>query len=505
MKWLSQLSPAKIVVICLLLAAAFLRLYNLEDSLLFQGDQGRDAMIVADIFKEKDPVFIGPVTSVGNMYLGPLYYYFMLPFLWLTYPSPMGPVYAVALLGVLTVALVYILGKKMIGQRAALIATSFYTFSWVVVTYARFSWNPNPAPLVSLLMIYWTYQAYQKKPWFWALVGLAFAVLLQLHYLTLLAAGGAGVVWLFDLARRIKGQKKIKPLILPSLTALAILLLSFTPLILFDYKHHWLNLKAFRNLLFGEPNFKLTGATGPLIKLVKIIKETHGRGMHILFEIALGQWRQINSYLLYSFLGILGWRLWKKKQSQTHVGELVLAAYLLTGIIGTAFYEHTVFDHYVAYLFPVTFLIYGLIWQQLSKKIWGKALLVIFFAAFLRYNLPRMPLKDVGWTLTDMRRVSQSIYDRVQDGEKYNLVLLSESKDINAQNYRYFLETTDRPPVDDRNRDQVQTLFIVDEEKKLEKVVDSPIYEIVVFPNKTPTDVYQVENGPEVTILKKKD
>ncbi len=509
MKCWSKLTPTKLLVIGLIVIGSFLRFYNLKDSLQFQGDQGRDAMVVADIFKNKDPVFIGPVTSVGNMYLGPLYYYFMMPFLWLSYPSPMGPAYAVALLGVLTVALIYFLGRKLVGEKAALWATVFYTFSSVVITYTRFSWNPNPAPLVSLLMIYWTDQASRQKPWFWPLVSLAFAVLLQLHYLTLLAAGGAGLIWLIDLGKRIQKARTehswqpLLKLLWPSLAALLVLILSFTPLMLFDYKHNWLNLKAFRNLLFGEPNFKLTNSSGWLERSWQIIKETHGRGMHILFEIALGKWRQLNSLLLYLFIGILGWRLIKESESKTHRNELVLAAYLVTGIIGTAFYEHTIFDHYIAYLFPVTFLIFGVIAAQLTKKIWCKLLVWSFLGFFLWFNLPRIPLEDAGWTIDDMKRVSQSIYQRVEAGEKYNLVLLSESRDLNAQNYRYFLTTTDRPPVPTEERPRVEKLFIINEERQAEDPTDLPIYEIQTFPDKEPIEIYQIEDGPEVIVLKR--
>lgn len=86
---LNQFSTADWVAVVLVAAAFFLRFYNLEDSQQFLGDQGRDAIVVSRMFVEKDPVFIGPITSVGDIYLGPLYYYFMLPFLWLSYPSPM--------------------------------------------------------------------------------------------------------------------------------------------------------------------------------------------------------------------------------------------------------------------------------------------------------------------------------------------------------------------------------------------------------------------------------
>ena len=84
----------------------------------------------------------------------------MLPFLFLSYPSPIGPVYAVAGLSVLTVFLLFQITKKVFDRQTAILASIFFTFSASVVNLARFSWNPNPAPFFSLLMFYFTYLYY---------------------------------------------------------------------------------------------------------------------------------------------------------------------------------------------------------------------------------------------------------------------------------------------------------------------------------------------------------
>jgi hypothetical protein len=129
---------------------------------------------------------------------------------------------------------------------------------------------------------------------------------------------------------------------------------------------------------------------------------------------------------------------------------------------------------------------------------------VAFAGYFLWFNIPRIPLKNAGWTIADIQMVSNTIYQRVAPGEKYNLVLLSESGDIDAQNYRYYLTTTDKPPVRTEQRGEVETLFIINEDRKLNRVIDSPIYEIVVFPDKTPKEVYSTPDGPEITVLSTK-
>ncbi|MFH2118632.1 MAG: glycosyltransferase family 39 protein [Candidatus Paceibacterota bacterium] len=502
----------KIILGLLLISAIFLRFRNLAGTLQFQGDQGRDAIVVADIFRQHDLVFIGPVTSVGNMYLGPLYYYFMLPFLWLSYPSPMGPVYAVAILGVVATYLIYKLGKDLIGKAGALLATFFFTFSATINQTFRFSWNPNPAPFVSIIMIWATYQAWKKNPRYWIFVAIAFSVLIQLHYMTLLTVPAAGVIWLADFWQRHRRAPKkprlywqeLKKIILPTLIGTLIFLLSLTPLVLFDLKHGATNLQAFQNLLTSEENFTTTNVIqSPLIKITETIKETEGRGMHILFEYMIGKNRLLNQSLLYlASIGLLA-ILWKKHQlGKKAKKEWVLIAYLGFGILGTALYQHTIFDHYIAYLFPITVLIYGLILTSIKPRLLAILITLIFGGIFLQYNLPQLSFRDTGWTAADIEHTSQEILKHIQPGEKYNLVLLSESRDINGQNYRYFLTTGHTRPVTESERGTAETLFVINEEKKISKVTDSPIYEIVVFPNKEPAEVFNIDNGPEITVLR---
>lgn len=85
------------LLISILIIGAFLRLYKIDGYMTFLGDEGRDVIIVRNLLVNADPILIGPGTSVGGMYLGPLYYYFMAPFLLLANFSPVGPAVGVAL------------------------------------------------------------------------------------------------------------------------------------------------------------------------------------------------------------------------------------------------------------------------------------------------------------------------------------------------------------------------------------------------------------------------
>ena len=88
----------KFALLLILLVAAFMRLYRIQDYMTFLGDEGRDVLVVYNIL-HGHLTLLGPTSSVGGFFLGPIYYYFMAPFLWLFNYNPVGPAVMVAFFG----------------------------------------------------------------------------------------------------------------------------------------------------------------------------------------------------------------------------------------------------------------------------------------------------------------------------------------------------------------------------------------------------------------------
>lgn len=501
-------SPILVAVLVLIfLSAAFFRFWGITDSFHFLGDQGRDALTVSKIFTDKDLVFIGPVTSVGNMYLGPFYYYFMLPFLWLSYPSPVGPVLAVALLNVITVILVYHWGQEMIGKRAAVIGSFLMACSSTAVYLSRFSWNPNITPFFSLLLIYSSFRAWKSNVRWWIVAGFAFSVLLQLHYVTLLAGAAAGVIWLVQLVENKKDSKNIRKIIISSVLAGVVVIVSMVPLLLFDYKHDWSNFKALQSLVGSDENFAHQ-TLSHTENLVKVIKETHGRSMHIFFEITIGKNRTLNTWLVIAVVAIVSqFLIFQRKNLKEHKGLIVLLVFLIVSIFGLSFYEHNVFDHYIAYLFPATFLVLGFCLARLSRvPMLGWLVVSATLLYYAQYNFTRIDYQAGGPSQADLKIAADAIHQRVESNEPYNVILLSESGDLYGMNYRYFLSTDlDKRPVNPEDHHRAKKLFVINEDKKSNDPQNLPIYEIVVFENKQPVEEFTLENGLEITVLSAED
>ena len=142
------------LLITIVLVGIFLRFYKLEGFVTFLGDQGRDAIIVKRIITLEHFPAIGPPTSIGQVYLGPFYYYFIAPWLLLSNFNPIGLAVGVAFFSSLYLLINYLIVKELFDKKIALISTILLSFSSVLIDFSRFSWNPNLLPLFALLTVY---------------------------------------------------------------------------------------------------------------------------------------------------------------------------------------------------------------------------------------------------------------------------------------------------------------------------------------------------------------
>lgn len=497
-----------LIVMVVFLVGSFLRLYRLPDTLQFLGDQGRDALRVARVFKQGDLLFIGPVTSIGNMYLGPLYYYFMVPWLWLTYPSPLGPAYAVAVISSLGIFLIYRWGSEMLGKKAALIATICFAFSSVVIVYSRFSWNPNLAPVFGLLLMWALYKAWTASLKYWLLAALAFSVLIQLHYLAMLSILPMAIVFLLQLRELRVQKKRLKQFVVTTLASLAIVGVFLSPLVLFDLKHQFTNLKAFQQLMGGQNSITTFKPQSNLGKVWTVIEESHGRSMQLLADMYFGQSRTRNTIFVIAIILLVVLPI--RSQKKLTKAQIVVLLFVLTAIAGTSLYSHNLYDHYVLYVVPSIFLLFGMIGTFLWDRAWifGKILVAVFVGVFVMVNVQRLEFQTASPSLQSLQSGADAIASSLSKEQlPYNVVLLSETKDYYGQNYRYFLDTIPgKEPLNPDHDDfsQAKTLVIINEEGISEEEISTlPIFEISSFSGVTEKQTIVLPNGLQTYIWTK--
>src|SRR3989339_1708913 len=285
-----------------LIAGTFLRFYKLYGFTTFLGDQGRDAIVVKMILTLEHFPAIGAPTSIGQVYLGPFYYYFIAPWLLFFNNQPIGLAVGVAIFSSLYLLINYLIVKELFDKKIALISTILLSFSSVLIDFSRFSWNPNLLPLFTLLTVYFVIKSLKTNKWYYfVLFGTFLSFSIQLHYLALFLIPPIFVIYLIDL---LKERKQLIHKFVYLFICLFSFILFSSPLIIFDLRHNFLNSKLFLAL------FKSSG-TSFLTKINSLFDSFYYLNLYS-FNINLNKFFV---YLLLFFLTIILFTLIRKRSN----------------------------------------------------------------------------------------------------------------------------------------------------------------------------------------------
>ena len=503
MKELFKRNLFLIFLILIIFLATFLRLWRLPEYMTFLGDEGRDALAVRAMIVDYKFRLIGPVTSIGNMYLGPLYYYLMLPAMLVSGLSPVGPAVMIALLGIATVGLIYWIGKEWFDQKTAIIAAFLYALSPIIIIYSRSSWNPNIMPFFALLSLFGIWRVWVKRQFWWLpIIGLTFSFAIQSHWLGLLLLPTIGFFWAWTLIAIIKDKKNkktLKPFLLHTFFSILVFaFLTIAPLVWFDLRHNFINFNAFKAFFTDRQatvNFKVYKAIPGLWELITSIFTR----LVAAKEILSGIWLTL-FVLLFTVVYLIFQTIKKGKNFLTNNKGLVfILVWLLVGILGLGNYKQHIYDHYFGFLAPVPFLLTGWVlvkiwdWTKWSKVL---SLVLIGFLVFLAVKqspLANQPNRQLQRT----EKVAQFVVEKSR-GERFNLALIAERNYDDA--YAYFLELWKKPLVriDPQMADETitQQLFVICEQLPCQPV-GHPKAEIAMFGWVKIEEQWQIE-GVEV-------
>ncbi len=468
--WVKQNRFEVVIIILIISVAAFLRFYRLSEYMTFLGDEGRDMLMMNRILIEHDFPLIGPPSSVGNIYLGPLYYYMMAIPMALFWLNPVAAAVMVALIGIATVGLIYFLAREWFGKWSALLSAFLYAISFVTVTYSRSSWNPNPAPFFSLLSFLGLHQARKSKNFLWfILTGASLSAVIQMHYLALILLPIFGILWLIELIERKKME--YKNFFLGTICAIIAFIFIISPLIIFDFKYSFMNFNALKSLFVGDDgSLGINVSTIPSqissIYSDKLIgRYIGGENNAIIFII---------SFLILIPVLALIVMLFKKRKLEWPF--LTCGVWLITGVLGLTFYKYSIYDHYLGFINPVPFLLLAALISLLTKK-WQWLAVVIILIPLIVVNIPKSwlftpPVNQLQRT----EQVAKYIINKA-NGQPFNFALIAERNYDSA--YQFYLDMYGfKPkvvPIEITNQ-----LFVVCEDT-ICNPVGHPKYEIAGF------------------------
>jgi 4-amino-4-deoxy-L-arabinose transferase-like glycosyltransferase len=459
------------IIVCILILAGALRFYRIREYTTFLGDEGRDMLVVKRMIVDHKYTLLGPTTSVGSMYMGPVYYYLMTPFLWLWKLDPVGPSVMVALFALLTVFLIYKTNSDFTNKRVGLIAAFLYSISPLTIIYGRTSWNPNVVPFFTLLIVYSLLKIIIKKDRrFYIICGLSLGIAIQLHYITLLMVPVIFFSLLFS-------KLKLKPV---NIVILIIgFIITYSPFLLFEIRHGFVNLNAVINFLFSNKG-DFAFSINPFLSTVSDVS------VRIFWRLVTVRSAEISKIIML-FSIIIIYKTIRKGLNQDWIKMIkVVFIWFICGIISYGFYHGVIYDYYLGSLFALPFIIVGLTSLFLyrmgksGKFMTGLLLLSLTFFSFNKnphYVGPNNMLKNT-------ETIANFVYEKT-DNKPYNFALITGQNSDHA--YRYYLEIGGHPPIviqnpvlDPDRKTVTNTLMVVCEDKICQPE-GHPVWEIAGF------------------------
>lgn len=422
------------------------RVVNLNKTARFIWDESSDLVSMHQIYVEKKPTLIGPISEDGSKVFGSLTYYMLLPFAVIGHFDPVSTAYGAAFWGFLTGILMLYLTFK-VNKKIIWLAAPIIILWYPLVETGRWAWNPNLIPFwVTLSIIFY----FRDRPLSKFLSGLFIGLAVHHHYLSIFAVAGLGLIVLFE---SIKGKEIKKFFAFAAGVALAI-----TPFVAFDLRHPpglFLSRVLYFNHLGGNSLFAVLKSTFQYFT------------RYVFLEIAL----------VTTLVFLIAGDIKEKLSSLKFIGVFIIQ------IVGLSFIS----DFYTHYTLPVIpfFLLY-LIYPRrgVGKILSYTALIILLISSILSF--PKQ-ITAVTWEgdIASTRFIANTIGEEIREENlKNNNIGVLDSPDPNTYGRRYRdlllikgveLKTKGEYEISDH-------LFLITT-SNLEAVRRDPAYEIKSFRN----------------------
>lgn len=234
------LTKERVLVVSIVILGLLLRLWKWPDYLVFDFEKVRDLIASLGIFQDRNLTLLGPTTEVDGIFHGPLYYYVLGFFYFISGGDPKAASFVSFGFNLAGIVVLYIIGKSLFNTKVGLIAALIYALSFESVSYAYWLSNPGPSIPFLFLMFFFFYKfltSAKKGDIFLPLALLCWGVSIQFQILNVIFL--PSLIALYLVSKKPKFQ--LKYLLLSALAFFAPL----STFIISDIKHEFLMTKSF--------------------------------------------------------------------------------------------------------------------------------------------------------------------------------------------------------------------------------------------------------------------
>lgn len=349
-----------------ILSGIILWFTNIRYQTEFDWDQEYSAAYPAeDIIKNHHFPLIGAKTSVGNLYIAPLYSYIAALGYAVFGADPIFTVYVSLSLGIITLIVGVFLMARLYGKSVALLFALYWSASPFILQFARIPWNVNLLLLSSICFYAGLLYLYRKTyGWGWLLVAIGLFIGINSHFSVMIFMA---IAFVFMLLRRDSVRKEV-------VYPIASVLLAILPLVIFNARHDFVLSK--NALSFATHTDVGSAAILPhLFIIIRSIVATVGK----VFFIGVPDWIPVAAGVIVLSVIIIH----RKIISNIF---FLLALSLFMYLLAMLFYSGPSPDYYYAGFVPLVFIALATITDAILKRYNQVIIFLLIFVAIQLYQ-----------------------------------------------------------------------------------------------------------------------
>ena len=422
----------------IILIGAFLRLQGVfTNSFAFTYDVGRDMLELWNIaYLHKIPL-IGATTGLPGVFYGPWWYFFLTPFFFIFSGNPQGLALMMSLVGIASIFLGFMLGRKIGGSFLGLSLAALISTSPVFISLSAQIWNPNVAPLFVLLILVVLHKIYSSdkanKLKYYFLLGLLLVLVIDLEIIFgLLLSLGIIISVILIVNKRIP-LKGVASFVLGWLVILL-------PRIVFELRHGFLMTKSFFAFFFTATSSKQinTPLPNPFIDKFGVIFSQFNSTL-----AANNRWLGLIVLIYVVFSTVL---FYKKSEENIRNFIKTSVVVILVFLTGTIFFNHDIWPHYLVGVPVFYILLCGIGFYNLGKRLSGFVIPAIIIVVLFILNLnPAMVFQSLTQPLWEgddsVYRNQLAVVDYVYkqaNGKSFKFVVYTPG--VNDYVYKYLFK-----------------------------------------------------------------
>lgn len=219
-----------LLLILILLIGLFFRTYQVIERFEFAHDGDLYSWIVKDIVINGHLRLVGQETSAQGIFIGPAFYYLLVPFFLMANLDPIGAVIPTTIIGLLTILSYYFVFSKLFNIKVGLIASLLYAVLLTNVGADRWVVPSNPTNLWAVWYFYTLMELSRGSFFVLPLLGVLIGLIWHVHI--------ALVPTLLAIPLAILSAKKLPNIQQITNFTIAFFIISL-PLIIFEIKHNF--------------------------------------------------------------------------------------------------------------------------------------------------------------------------------------------------------------------------------------------------------------------------